>query len=426
MNSVPYPEVSDLPTNLQNKYRIFTIFEGSTLKVGKKYGSTLFSSKEFTALSNYYGTKGTEYFSLINEGVVFRGWVGFFQLENFGIEILPKFHSNFENSRLLLWEILRFNSGILAILNSSKKYNRIQYFPELIYYQFLDEVRKILRKGLIKKYGIKTGNNNSYRGRINFSRNIQNNFIHQERIFSSYTSYDIENTYNKIIYSTLKYINKYRNNSIINSIVDSLIYLFPKMPYLKIDRSTFNSLTYDRKSDDYKNIILLAREIYHQSGTSNTSENEQSFVFMYPLDIIWDRYIYNNLKKISIENHNIQIVEEQKIISFINYSKHINIRHIYIRSKQKKYLVLTSTNAVDQLFESEKIFEFSLKLKFSGADEIVIFINSQSDLKKEGNFHLSEGKQRVIKYRIYGIPISSAIEFSQNLIKILHILSEKN
>lgn len=420
-NNLQNPPFNSLnyPYGIQKSYKKFTIFNGESLLVGRKYGNYVFSRDDFSVLSDFYGTRGVPYFTLIRDGVLFNGWVGLLQMETFSVEILPSFHADYNSSRLLLWEILCNYSGVTVHPNLSVRSSSYHYFPAILFHQFLDEVLAILRKGLIKKYRKIEGNSSSFRGRIGFSKNIQKNSIHQERIYTTAIIYDINNIFNNILYSTIIYIYNIINDREIKSKIDTILSSFPSMKIMKIEKSIFDDIHFDRKTEDYKNSILLAREILFQSKISLYSNAKSSFIFMYSLEFLWNNYIINQIKRNTVETQYYKIIVENRILNNHKKKVYLKVTYLYSFRNKKKYLLISVPQINEEVFKPEKIYQYCLELLLFDIDTALFITYSLQESFEEGFFEISGEKREKKNYRIYGLPFHSSKEFYTKLSGIL-------
>ena len=88
------------------------------------------------------------------------------------------------------------NVNSVSEANLKRKYNSLL---DLYFEMYLKEVQYLLRTGLIKQYRRDSSNVLALKGRLDFNKNIQQNLIHKERIYTEHQVYDYENLVNQII-----------------------------------------------------------------------------------------------------------------------------------------------------------------------------------------------------------------------------------
>lgn len=326
-----------------NKDNIITVYEHESLRTDK--GDKLLPEDALISLQKFYGEKGVPYFSLIHKGVKFNEYVGVIQVGNYTIEVLPKTDSNnSENEwRSMLLNMLK-TVGIFDIhapsnSNLNLKYNSIL---DLYFSIFVNKVEQLFHKGLIKKYHKIEGNRTALKGNIQFPKHIQQNLIHKERFFVRYTVYDFDHPLNSILYQTLTLLNRINTNSELKSKIGSLLLNFPETSKTKVDDAFFNKLIFNRKTEQYKNAIQIARLLllnYHPDITSGRSD---VLALMFDMNLLWEQFVYLSLKKhINLLGNNSSISAQTKFKFWKpenGYS--MNLKPDIVIKKEDSFIVL--------------------------------------------------------------------------------------
>jgi len=270
-----------------------TVFEHQSLKID--------DLKLRKALEIFRGDKKDfPYYSLIHNGIKFNSYVGVIQVGKTVIEILPKADKNNDENkwRNILIGMLRAVDyfDVKAPTQSSLRI-KLNSILELYFEIFVKEVEYLLHTGLSKQYRKIENNLNTLKGRILFSKHIQKNLIHKEKFFVNYTTYDREHILHKLLYKTLKLLQKINTNSALQSKICALLLNFPEMPDIRVTEDTFNRITYSRKTEAYRNAINIAKLLllnYHPdlSGGSNSV-----LALMFDMNKLWEEFVYKSLKK---------------------------------------------------------------------------------------------------------------------------------
>ena len=283
--------------------KIISIYEHSILKVGNTYSEVKFNEKHFKKLQNYFGEKEVPYFKLINNGIKLTEYVGVIQVGNLIIEVLPKAdkyesEDNFKKWREVLIGMLRavgtFNIHAPSSSSLSIKTN---FLLDLYFELFIKEIEYLFNKGLIKKYRKTEGNSLSLKGNILFGKHLQKNLIHQERFYIKQSSYDREHLLHQIIYKTLLLLKRINTNVGLNSRIGNLLLNFPEMADIKITEATFNKITLNRKTEDYKNAIEIARLLLLNYHPDLSNGQNNVLALMFDMNLLWERFVYVSLRK---------------------------------------------------------------------------------------------------------------------------------
>ncbi len=285
---------------MYKKNNHITIFEHESLKVGRKYNGIEFSESHRSKLENFYGDKGTPYYNLIHKGILFNEYVGVLHIGNLIIEVLPKAYKYGDKNewRDILIGMLRsvgaFN--VHAPSTSSLKI-KTNFILDLYFELFIKEVEYLLNKGLIKKYHKEEGNRLSLKGRMIFSKHIQQNLIHQERFFVKHTSYDKIHILHQVLYKTILLLRQINSKIALNSRIGKLLLDFPEMTDIKITEGLFDRIVLTRKTEEYKNAIEISRLLLLNYHPDLSNGRNNILAIMFDMNLLWERFIYNSLRK---------------------------------------------------------------------------------------------------------------------------------
>jgi 5-methylcytosine-specific restriction enzyme subunit McrC len=265
----------------------------------------------------YKRRKGIEYYRILNKGIQFTNHVGVIQAGTLTIEVLPKTDKQRITAanatvaelqtedadtrqcwhRVLLQmlkecRLLRGNHVDYANLNL-KSNSILEIYIEL----FLAETERLLHQGLIKKYRKKEGNNFALKGQFLFSKNISQNLVHQERFYVRYTEYNRINIYNQLLYKTLGVISSVTNSPHLIDKVNRLLLDFPEMSDCNVSASSFEKLVYDRKTEHYKEALLISKMLLLNYCPDITGGTENVIAILFDMNKLWEEFVYRRLKK---------------------------------------------------------------------------------------------------------------------------------
>lgn len=275
-----------------------TVFEHDRIHIDR--GNNRITPSQLKALQQFYGENGVPYFDLIHNGIKFNEYVGVLMVGKTTIEILPKADKDLETKdwrKVLIGMLHAVGLFDIHTPSSTSLDLRTNSILELYFELFVCELEYLLHGGLIKKYRKTSGNLNSLKGSIHFSKHINSNLIHKERFFVNYTIYDKEHIFHQILFKSLKLLQRINSNVKLQSRITSLLLDFPEMPDLKVSENTFNRLIYDRKSSKYKNSIEIARLLllnYHPDIKVGTND---VLALMFDMNYLWERFVYSSLRK---------------------------------------------------------------------------------------------------------------------------------
>ena len=180
---------------MEEKIFIFREFQKITYSKNKKIFFKLKKYIKDNNLENDY-----EFFKITKDVIVPQNFVGTIPLDKFQIEILPKIplvENNIEAEKIRFLEILQSIDYFKEKIFSNSKIEIIDTsILEIFIHLFIEEVEKIVKKGLIYKYVDKNENFNVFKGKLDINNHIKYNFSHKEKFFMKFDEFSVDSLEN--------------------------------------------------------------------------------------------------------------------------------------------------------------------------------------------------------------------------------------
>ncbi len=262
-----------------------------------------FTQEHWKLLGTYNVKHGSKYFTLLPFGVRFNQYVGVIQVGNLTIEILPKIERHSQEGNIGCWRKVLIDMlqecrwmKLVTNDNASLKF-RSNSILEAYLSIFVSECEQLCRLGLIKKYRAEEGNVLALKGKLLTGKNIQKNLIHQERFFTRHQVYDKNNIYNQILFKALEVVSEINKSSLLKDRIEGLFLSFPEMSKIKVTSQTFERLTFDRKTESYRQAISIAAMLLLNYRPDISSGKNKVLAILFDMNDLWEEYIYRQLLK---------------------------------------------------------------------------------------------------------------------------------
>lgn len=281
-------------------------FEHQALKARKQDDPDFegFKFEHLEALEALLGSSDEEtfpYYSLIHHGVKFRQYVGVMCVGNLTIEVLPKTDDNDNEakwqSRLLHMLSRIYKLDVRTPTDAPQERQANSPILDLFINKFLNEVDQLLNRGLVKCYHKEDKNLKSLKGKLLIGKHVTTNYVHKERFYVRYTTYDQEHVLNRVLRQAISIIPRVTSNLTLRGRASSTLFNFPEVHEIAVNEDLFKHIEYDRKTEDYREAIKIAQLLLLHFRPKNKSGNYDILALMFDMNKLWEEYVYLTLKK---------------------------------------------------------------------------------------------------------------------------------
>ncbi len=281
-----------------NNKKFIQVFEYQKLRYDD---SGIFRKHHFDAMVKFNELHQNKYFTIIHKGIRFGSYVGVIQIGGLTIEILPKADNN-EKADKNLWQNVLLNMlkvckhiQVESISETQLK-KRYQSILDVYFELYLNEVERLVKKGLIKKYRKNQSNQNSLKGKLLFAQNIQQNLVHKEHFYCEHQVYDKNHLLHQILLKGLLVLKTFVNDSLKDKL-NRLLCEFQDFENINIQKKHFDKIIIDRKNYDYQKAIDIAKIIILNYSPSLNYGNDNLLTLLFDMNALWEEYIFRILQK---------------------------------------------------------------------------------------------------------------------------------
>lgn len=245
-----------------------------------------------------------KFFEISKDYVIPQNFIGSINIDDISIEIFPKIpliKDNKDKKRKRFLEILEyvetFNENIYENLEIG---NQDMPILEIFVSNFINEVEKILKKGLIYSYINKSENIYYFKGKLDLTNHIKYNFIENKFFmnFDEFSVSSIENCLIKLALEKIKNISSDMENKA--KIYQLLVHFDDIQTSGMIPAHLFRKILIDRKNSFYKKSLELAKFFLLDESPYSVFYNDEREItgVFFPMETIYESYIANKLKQL--------------------------------------------------------------------------------------------------------------------------------
>ena len=292
-----------------------SIFEHQPLRVDGK----VFKEEHRSALESILGNNDEmtfPYYSLIHKGVKFRQFVGVLCVNDLTIEVLPKTEKDdngkkYWRERLITMLSKVYKLDVKSPTDAPQRTNTNSTILDVFIKRFLDEVDSLLNRGLVKCYHKDEGNRNALKGKLLVGEQLRKNFIHQERFYVRYNTYDYEHVMNCLLRQTIEVAIQATQNVYLKGRACSTLFNFPELKEVVVTPQLFDNLCFDRKTEDYRMAIKLAKLLLLHYVPNRVGKGDKILALMFDMNKLWEEYVYIMLRR-HLTDYEVQAQEEKR------------------------------------------------------------------------------------------------------------------
>lgn len=216
------------------------------------------------------------------------------------IEILPKIcgEDNENEVKKLLIKMLRTvqHSPFKSMQMSSVNIDKLPIF-EIFIRMFISETFSIVKRGLKSGYESVEDNLQVCKGKLDFNKQVQFNYIHKERFYAIYDEFNNNRPENRLIKSTLLYLLKHSSSSKNKTDLKVLLNSFEKVDESLNYDADFAKCTNDRQAYNYQMLLMWCRVFLKGKSFTSFAGSEVAYALLFPMEKVFESYVATQLKK---------------------------------------------------------------------------------------------------------------------------------
>jgi len=361
--------------------------------------------KVFNQLEKFVLENENEYLKLTSK----KGFGKILQAQNFvgliqmkdgtTIEILPKI-KNLENDTLkqiLLKMLKTLKNYPFKTFNTANLQNSKMPLLEIFICMFLDEMDKLIKRGIKSDYISKEENLKFLKGKLKLNEQIKKNFIHKERFFVEYDEFLSDRIENRLIKTTLKFLYKLSKLNKNQQRIRKFLFVFDKVGISYNIKNDFKKVNLNRQMKDYEKVLLWSEIFLMGNSFTSYRGDNVAIALLFDMNLLFESYVGDYLKKcddfeVSLQDKGKYLVESHK--------KFALKPDIFIKNKNiiadTKWKILSEEKSNNGISQADMYQLYAYGKKYHCNELYLIYPKDEENIKSEIYTFENEMKLKIL------------------------------
>jgi len=215
------------------------------------------------------------------------------------IEILPKI-KELEDEKLkeILIKMLKtLRNSLFKYFNTANLKASKMPLLEIFIFMFLEELAKLVQKGIKSDYVQKEENLKFLKGKLKISEQIKQNSVHKERFFVQYEEFSSDRVENRLIKTTLVYLYKKSKSNKNQQRIREFLFVFDEIKVSHNIKTDFEKVKLNRQMKDYEQVLLWCKTFLFENSFSPYKGDDIAFALLFDMNLLFENYVYDYLRR---------------------------------------------------------------------------------------------------------------------------------
>ena len=324
------------------------------------------------------------------------------------IEILPKIQNVDDNkSKEILIKMLKtlkkspFKNFNTANLKASK-----MPLLEIFISMFLEELSKLIQKGIKSDYVQKEENLKFLKGKLKISEQIKQNSVHKERFFVQYEEFNSDRIENRLIKTTLEYLYKKSKSNKNQQRIREFLFVFDEIKISHNIKTDFEKVKLNRQMKDYEQVLLWCKTFLLENSFSPYKGNDIAFALLFDMNLLFESYVYDYLRK-NGKFENIKNQDKKHHLAYENQNGKFALKpdividegKIIVDTKWKSLSLEKSNQGISQ---SDMYQLYAYGTKYENCEKLYL-IYPKDEVERGNLYHYYEDKKLPLKILFFDL-----------------------
>lgn len=329
------------------------------------------------------------------------------------IEILPKIRNlDEQKSKEILIKMLKslkkspFKNFNIANLKSSK-----MPLLEIFISMFLEELSKLIQKGIKSDYIQKEENLKFLKGKLKIAEQIKYNTIHKERFFVLYEEFSSDRVENRLIKTTLEYLYKKSKSNKNQQRIREFLFVYDEIKISHHIKTDFEKIKLNRQMKDYEQVLLWCKTFLLENSFSPYKGNDIAFALLFDMNLLFESFVYDYFKR-NGGFENIKNQDKKHHLAYENQNGKFALKPDIVIDDGKiivdtKWKILSLDKSNNGISQNDMYQLYAYGTKYQNCENLYLIYPKDEDIK--GNlyhyFEEKEDKRLLLKVLFFDIEV---------------------
>lgn len=241
----------------------------------------------------------------VGEMISIKNYVGLIQMKNgFQIQVLPKImfgeeeEGNAKTKRVFLKMLRSMKNFPSKVFNDTSLNVDQMNLYELFINMYLQEVRRLIKRGIKSNYVEQEDNLRYYKGKLLVKEHVRANLAHKERFFVSYDEFHLNRAENRLIKATLVMLQKLTASAKNSKEIRQLLTAFEMVDASVYYAKDFSQVVINRTTKDYEMLMQWSKVFLMDKSFTTFSGSTTSRALLFPMESVYESYVAQQMKKV--------------------------------------------------------------------------------------------------------------------------------
>lgn len=338
-----------------------------------------------------------------------QNYVGVIQIKDgTTIEILPKIRNlDEQKSKEILIKMLKtlkkspFKNFNTANLKASK-----MPLLEIFISMFLEELSKLIQKGIKSDYVQKEENLKFLKGKLKISEQIKQNSVHKERFFVQYEEFSSDRVENRLIKTTLEYLYKKSKSNKNQQRIREFLFVFDEIKISHNIKTDFEKVKLNRQMKDYEQVLLWCKTFLLENSFSPYKGNDIAFALLFDMNLLFESYVYDYLRK-NGKFENIKNQDKKHHLAYENQNGKFALKPDIVIDEGKiivdtKWKILSLEKSNQGISQSDMYQLYAYGTKYENCEKLYL-IYPKDEVERGNLYHYYEDKKLPLKILFFDL-----------------------